>query len=975
MIDGGTHTNDGTPNLTLSAVGASEMYISNTAGCSSGGSWTSYATSSSGWTLGQSNATATVYVKYRDEAHNETSCVNDTIVHDDQDPTSPSIVIDGGTHTNDGTPDLTLAATGASEMFITNVGGCSVGGSWSSYATSYSGWTLGQSNGTATVYVKYRDEAHNETSCVNDTIVHDNQAPTSPSIVIAGGAPHTQDSSPDLMLSATSASEMYVTNTSGCGAGGTWETYGTSKSNWSLGQTNALATVYIKYRDEAHNETSCINDTIVHDDQAPTSTAITIDGGTHIANTSVNLTLAATGASEMYVTNTSGCGSGGTWLAYMTTYSGWTLGQTNSTATVYIKYRDPVGNVSSCINDTIVHDSIPPTSGSLSISSGSSYTTSSTVTLSPSATGASEMYVTNTSGCLSGGSWETYSTTKTGWSLGQSNATATVFVRYRDEANNPTSCYNDTIVHDNTAPSVPGSFNDGVKTTNDSTSPSLSWNASTDSGSGISHYEIALGTTSGATNIQSWTNIGDVTSGQHTSLALTLGSTYYSSIRAVDAAGNTSSAANGDGFQYLLQPQITSGLWHHCYMFNDGKLKCWGRGTYGVLGYGDELYRGRAAGEMGANLPYVDLGTNRTAKMIAAYSYGTCAILDTDDLKCWGANWDGAAGLGHSNEIGSGANEMGDNLAVVDLGTNRTAKYIAGGVTSMCAILDNDDLKCWGNGWNGQTGQGHTNDIGDGANEMGDNLPAIDLGTNRYPVKLDGGYYHYCAILDNNDLKCWGDNNQGQLGLEDTTKRGDGANEMGDNLPVVDLGTNRYAIDISVGVEGTCAVLDNGDAKCWGDNDAGELGRGNITARGYSSGHMGDGLAAIDLGTNRSAKKITLAWGHTNNVESTACAIMDNDQVKCWGENEEGALGIGSTTDKGDNSGEMGDNLSQVSLGTNRHAVQISNGEHSVCVLLDNDGVKCWGSGTVGQTGQETTNHIGDGANEMGDNLPEIDLD
>ena len=57
---------------------------------------------------------------------------------------------------------------------------------------------------------------------------------------------------------------MYVTNVAGCASGGTEEAYATSKT-WNLGQTNGAATVYVKYRDEAGNYGSCINDTIVHD--------------------------------------------------------------------------------------------------------------------------------------------------------------------------------------------------------------------------------------------------------------------------------------------------------------------------------------------------------------------------------------------------------------------------------------------------------------------------------------------------------------------------------------------------------------------------------------------------------------------------------------------------------------------------------------------------------------------------------------
>ena len=98
---------------------------------------------------------------------------------------------------------------------------------------------------------------------------------------------------------------------------------------------------------------------------------------------------------------------------------------------------------------------------------------------------------------------------------------------------------------------------------------------------------------------------------------------------------------------------------------------------------------------------------------------------------------------------------------------------------------------------------GDTNDRGDGLDEaggdltdplteIGDNLPAIDLGSGRSARMIFAGGSNTCAILDNDELKCWGPNigvgNQaGQLGQGDDEARGDGPNEMGDNLLPIEL--------------------------------------------------------------------------------------------------------------------------------------------------------------------------------------------
>ena len=112
------------------------------------------------------------------------------------------------------------------------------------------------------------------------------------------------------------------------------------------------------------------------------------------------------------------------------------------------------------------------------------------------------------------------------------------------------------------------------------------------------------------------------------------------------------------------------------------------------------------------------------------------------------------------------------------------------------------------------------------------------------------GNYYSCAILYGGVIKCWGWNLNGQLGLGDTSNRGQLASQMGDNLPVVDLGTGRTAkmISASIGGKHTCAVLDDDSVKCWGRNDYGQLGLGEFSNRGDGPGEMGDDLPFVDLG-------------------------------------------------------------------------------------------------------------------------------
>jgi E3 ubiquitin-protein ligase HERC3 len=148
-----------------------------------------------------------------------------------------------------------------------------------------------------------------------------------------------------------------------------------------------------------------------------------------------------------------------------------------------------------------------------------------------------------------------------------------------------------------------------------------------------------------------------------------------------------------------------------------------------------------------------------------------------------------------------------------------------------------------------ELGLGDTSDRGDEPLEMGDDLPAVDLGTDRTARALAAGAEHTCALLDDGTVKCWGSNFVGQVGLGDIDHRGDGPLEMGDNLPAVDLGTGRTAQALAAGEYHTCALLDDGTVKCWGGNDYGELGLGDTNGRGDAPGEMGDALPAINLGS------------------------------------------------------------------------------------------------------------------------------
>lgn len=410
---------------------------------------------------------------------------------------------------------------------------------------------------------------------------------------------------------------------------------------------------------------------------------------------------------------------------------------------------------------------------------------------------------------------------------------------------------------------------------------------------------------------------------------------------------------------------ISLGGTHCCGILEDGSTKCWGNNMHGILGYGDTASRGGAVGEMGDNLPFVDFGTGRTAVHISAGSLHRCAILDDGSTKCWGKGSRGALGYGDRETRGDSSGEMGDNLPAVDLGTNRTAVKLSSGDTHNCAILDNGRVKCWGGGAEGQLGYGDVVARGDDPDEMGDALPYVDLGTGRTAVDLATGDYHTCALLDNGDVKCFGDNQEGELGYGDTQPRGRTASSMGDNLPAVDLGTGRTATSLSAGWYHSCAILDNSDLKCWGYGSYGQLGAGNTDWHGSAPGDMGDALPPIDLGTGRYAVQ-------TTSGAAFSCARLDNGDTKCWGSGAYGQLGYEDSGHRGGFPGQMGDNLPAIDFGTGRRALHLASADLHSCALLDDGATKCWGYNSAGQLGLESRATRGNLAGTMGDSLPAV---
>jgi cysteine-rich repeat protein len=435
-------------------------------------------------------------------------------------------------------------------------------------------------------------------------------------------------------------------------------------------------------------------------------------------------------------------------------------------------------------------------------------------------------------------------------------------------------------------------------------------------------------------------------------------------VRTSDEACDDGNTTSGDGCSAAckLEPvEVISGGQQACALATTGALRCWGDNASGELGLGDKRSRGTLSTDMGAALKGPDLGSH-TVKRVATGLDHTCAILDDSSLRCWGSNGSGRLGQGDTTNRGDDSGEMGAALPVTSLGNGITVADVAAGETHTCAILTGGRVKCWGDNTYGQLGIGSTDAQGDQAGEMGDTLPAVNLGPGRTAKQISLGVGFTCVVLDTELVKCWGNNDHGQLGRGDLDARGDDPSEMGSLTPI-DLGSGVLVRTVAAGWNHTCALLKDGSVKCWGANDLGQLGLGDTRQRGDEPGEMGTALGSVNLG--RSAIAIAAGYNHT-------CALLDDKTVKCWGGNGLGQLGLGDTNHRGDAPDELG---AKVDLGSGANVRSLRAGKTHTCALLEGGTLRCWGNNAVGQLGVGSTTNHGATSGTMGSALPAVNLE
>ena len=416
------------------------------------------------------------------------------------------------------------------------------------------------------------------------------------------------------------------------------------------------------------------------------------------------------------------------------------------------------------------------------------------------------------------------------------------------------------------------------------------------------------------------------------------------------------------GAEQASDPAVAQAGWldlgdqFSCAVLPNGSVRCWGEGASGELGYGNTNDVG--ATDTPAQAGPVNLGAGQTATAIAAGAYHACALLATQQVKCWGYGDNGRLGYGSDDSVLDPS-----TVGPVDLGG--PARAITAGEAHTCAILVSGTVECWGYGGDqyangaGGLGYGTIDNVADGGS--GPATPAaagaVNLGSGRTAVAITAGETHTCAILDDGSVRCWGNNAYGQLGYGNTNDVGTTPTTTPNTAGPVDLG--QKAIAISAGGNHTCALLADQSVDCWGSGDFGELGYGNTANVGDILSDTPNPLVPIDLGGQKATA--------VSSGDDDTCVILVGGSVKCWGWGQLGRLGY-PTLDSLGNQPNIGDGWSDLSvaaagtvdLGAGRTAVAISAGGDHTCALLDNDSVRCWGGNSYGQLGYCNTATVGE---------------
>jgi len=323
------------------------------------------------------------------------------------------------------------------------------------------------------------------------------------------------------------------------------------------------------------------------------------------------------------------------------------------------------------------------------------------------------------------------------------------------------------------------------------------------------------------------------------------------------------------------------------------------------------------------NLVIAELESSEKSPLSLSLGYThSCVLTHLGEVDCFGQNNQGQSGVGNSNSV------IISPQTVSNLGLGRTVLNLTTTLQGACVLLDNSDVKCWGE------------DYGRSA------TPVTGLPSNRV-TSIFSGFHSRCIITNSSEAYCWGSNENAELGLGNTT-----SGRIAEPLGPLSFPTNRTPLEFIFGADHTCSLMDNFSVMCWGKGNYGQLGNG-------ASGNLHSPSTFVKLPAGSTVVDIVSTW-------DSSCALLNSNEVYCWGS---GVLGLG-TTPSSSRSTTLNP-LKVVNL-SNSTFVKLVSGNHQVCTLTITGTSQCWGRELGGNLGRgvgsllNQYNHYYDTPEELG---------
>jgi alpha-tubulin suppressor-like RCC1 family protein len=278
--------------------------------------------------------------------------------------------------------------------------------------------------------------------------------------------------------------------------------------------------------------------------------------------------------------------------------------------------------------------------------------------------------------------------------------------------------------------------------------------------------------------------------------------------------------------------------------------------------------------------------------------------------------------------------------------TSNPTVSLSAGNGHTCVVQSASSTKCWGDNSDGGR-------LGDGSG-----TPALGMPTSIATTNLSGfthnqivsGSNFSCLLGSTTDgVRCWGKNNSLQLG------RGSSTPSSSSSPPATSVSnlTNPIALAASKTGEHACAINTSGNARCWGKGTSGQLGNAAVPSVNSHTAvevKLDDGTTSLP-----SVRSIAVGEAHTCATLSfnSANASVTEKGIYCWGLNNNGQLGDGTTTDK--NTATSVTTTSQGVASSNTWFTQVVAGASHTCALRNDGAAYCWGLNDKGQLGNGNT--------------------